>query len=1030
MHFFPLRFLSSVTLFLSLLTFLPMDAPLLLLSSSALAQTVADRKAEADRLFYQGEEQYRRSQFREALESWQAALQIYRERAVREAFPQESRQAEGATLNNLGAVFLSLKQPEWTITLSGQALAIARQFGLRQEEGEALLNLASAYAEIRQDDRAIAIYQQRLALAREIRDWQGISNALVRFSGFYMSREQYTQAIDLWNQQLAFVRQDSVRSVSPRESRHAEAEALKNLSEIYREENQIQAAIDRYEEAREIARSIGNRLGEAQILKEFGNFYRRLNQYDRAVERYEEALATVRQVRTGFLQERQRTEAEILSDLGIAYLYLRQDRQAIELYEQGLDIIRATGDRRREAKALRNLGRAYLNRADFDQAIERFNQGLTVARAADDRHQEAILLGDLGEVYYSQENYEEAIGYFEQQLRVAEENNDSQAQAEALNSLGVLYKALEQNEQSIEFYQRALIIARREGDPRTEGAILSNIGVYLVQQNQPQLAIVFLKEAVNVWESLRGDLRPFDREFQQRYIDTVADDYRLLADLLLQTNRVTEARRVLDLLKVQELDEYLQDVKRGGQPPSRLNFARIEREIFELYNTAVLDGLELAQLQAKEQPTPEEQARLAELNQRQHRIVQAFHEFIADPEVQAAVQQLRIVTQSQIIELSSLRNLQGTLQALNQDAVLLYPLILENRLELVLVTPNSPPIRRPVDVSAIDLNRLLVQMGQALGDSDSAIQPIAQQLYRYLIQPIEADLQAADAKTIIYAPDGALRYIPLAALHNGDRWLAERYAVTHITAVSLATFLIPPSYRQTNDLRILAAACAECSFNFQTDEQSFEFRDLPYAGSEVEMLAKSIPGTEVLMNRAFNADVVPQMRRFPIIHLATHAAFVPGEPLDSFIVRGDGERMTLRDISSWNIPNADLMVLSACETAVGETELGSGIEILGFGHQMQEAGAKATIASLWQVSDGGTKVLMSAFYAALRNGKTKTEALQLAQQALITGDFTAVGGERGTIEIRDIRTGLPPTVRDRLNHPYYWAPFILIGNSL
>jgi len=126
------------------------------------------------------------------------------------------------------------------------------------------------------------------------------------------------------------------------------------------------------------------------------------------------------------------------------------------------------------------------------------------------------------------------------------------------------------------------------------------------------------------------------------------------------------------------------------------------------------------------------------------------------------------------------------------------------------------------------------------------------------------------------------------------------------------------------------------------------------------------------------------------------------------------------------LQNVNLVVLSACETGVGG--LGNGEEILGLGYQIQKAGAKAVIASLWTVNDQSTEILMTAFYNALEQGKTKAEALQAAQTALITNDFSAVGGSRGTIAVVSNRTGLP--VSPSLNHPYYWAPFILIGNGL
>jgi CHAT domain-containing protein len=175
------------------------------------------------------------------------------------------------------------------------------------------------------------------------------------------------------------------------------------------------------------------------------------------------------------------------------------------------------------------------------------------------------------------------------------------------------------------------------------------------------------------------------------------------------------------------------------------------------------------------------------------------------------------------------------------------------------------------------------------------------------------------------------------------------------------------------------------------------------------------------------------MNDFSVVHLATHATFNPGPPEDSFILFGDGSKATLTDIKSWNFPNVELVVLSACETAVGDVPLGTGEEILGFGYLMQLAGADAAIASLWAVNDGGTQVLMNEFYSALQQGMTKAAALQAAQQALIAEEFLAVGntrGEDGRVVSISTATGLPASVSDNLDHPYYWAPFILIGNGL
>jgi CHAT domain-containing protein len=358
--------------------------------------------------------------------------------------------------------------------------------------------------------------------------------------------------------------------------------------------------------------------------------------------------------------------------------------------------------------------------------------------------------------------------------------------------------------------------------------------------------------------------------------------------------------------------------------------------------------------------------------------------------------------------------------------VIIYPFVLPDRLELVLITPYTAPLRRTVPVKSEELNRVIVEFRSALETPTSDATIPARKLYDWLIKPLENDLAQAKAKTIIYSPDGQLRYIPLAALHDGNQWLVQRFRVNNITAVSLTNLNTKPQ----NQLQVLAAAFTRGNYNVKVGSEQFNFSGLPYAGREVESLAQTVPNTTKLLDQQFNKDIVLQMNDYSVVHLATHAAFVVGQPEESFILFGNGDRATLRDVKKWRLPNVDLVVLSACETGLGD-KLGDGREILGFGYQMQQTSARAAIASLWQVSDGGTQALMDAFYAALQTGKmTKAEALRQAQIALITGDYTALGDQRGLIVVERINTNLPSNVKTRLSHPYYWAPFILIGNGL
>ena len=192
-----------------------------------------------------------------------------------------------------------------------------------------------------------------------------------------------------------------------------------------------------------------------------------------------------------------------------------------------------------------------------------------------------------------------------------------------------------------------------------------------------------------------------------------------------------------------------------------------------------------------------------------------------------------------------------------------------------------------------------------------------------------------------------------------------------------------------------------------------------------------IPNTIALYDNDFSlAEVLDEMGGVNVLHFATHAALVRGDASQSFILFGNGDAPTLIDIEAWALDAIDLVVLSACETGLGGFD-NNGEQILGLGYQFQREGAGAVVASLWKVNDGGTQVLMNAFYSALNQGMGNAKALQAAQQAMITGNLAAVGGDpRGSVEVVSATTGQPLTPGGSLAHPYYWAPFILIGNGL
>ncbi len=745
---------------------------------------------------------------------------------------------------------------------------------------------------------------------------------------------------------------------------------------------------------------------EGRTLNYIGGVYSELGQYTQAIEYSQQALAINREVGDHLW------EGRTLNNIGLIYGNLGQYPKALEFYQQALAIYQKVGNRSEEGRTLGNIGTVYNYQRQYPKALEFYQQALAIAKEIGDKAMEGTALNSIGLVYGDLEEYPKALEFYQQALAIHREIGNKGSEGTTLNNIGTIYQYLSQYPKALEFYQQALAILTEIGDKAAEGTNLSNIGYLLEKQNQPELAIVFYKQSVNVREEIRKDLRVLPKEQQQSFTETVAHTYRRLADLLLKQDRVLEAQRVLDLLKVQELEDYLRNVRGNEQTQQGVEYLPSEQQLLTQYNAKLTQvvqlGKELNELQKipASDRTQEQEQRRREIEAAQRELAQEYLNFIRSPQIAALVQQLTRTTGDETLNPELLRGLQDNLKKLGQDAVLLYPLILEDRLELILVTPYAPPIRRPVPVKREELNRAIAEFRSTLTEPRKRLslkpaQTAGQQLYNWLIQPIEAALQEANTKTIIYAPDGQLRYIPLAALYDGNQWLVQKYRINNITALSLTNF-----DQQPQALKILAGAFSQGNYSFQVGDRTFNFGGLPYAGQEVENLAATLPSTTQLLNQDFSEnETLARMSDYSILHLATHAAFVTGKPEDSFILFGNGDRATLLDVETWPLTNTDLVVLSACETAVGG-QLGNGEEILGFGYLMQQAGARAALASLWTVDDGGTQALMNAFYATLKtNNTTKAEALQQAQIALITGS-------------------------NNLSHPYYWAPFILIGNGL
>ena len=346
----------------------------------------------------------------------------------------------------------------------------------------------------------------------------------------------------------------------------------------------------------------------------------------------------------------------------------------------------------------------------------------------------------------------------------------------------------------------------------------------------------------------------------------------------------------------------------------------------------------------------------------------------------------------------------------------------EDRLELVLVPSKGQPIRKWAEGATREKVKIAADRFRKISN-DKKLEPSkrylppAKQLYQWLVAPLEEELQKQEIDNLVFVMDINLRSLPVAALHDGQKFLVEKYSVGLMPSLSLTD----THYKDVRKMSVLAMGAVEFP-KFPKE------KELPVVNTELDVITQLWSGKS-LRNNEFTKDKLRAARAddpFGIVHLSTHANFESGQPSNTYIQFRDN-KLGLNEVRELKLsdPLTELIVLSACRTALGDKEAE-----LGFAGFSAKAGSKSNLASLWFVEQVGTFGLMADFYKQLKKtGVIKAEALQQAQLDMINGE---VRMENGKLKIEEKSFDLPPKLAESADrdfkHPYYWSGFTIIGN--
>lgn len=553
-------------------------------------------------------------------------------------------------------------------------------------------------------------------------------------------------------------------------------------------------------------------------------------------------------------------------------------------------------------------------------------------------------------------------------LQQARSLQNKQTESYVLGNLGQYYARQGELQQAIALTREALILAQElniNGDAREVSYLWqSQLGKLLKQQGKYDSAIASYTAAFNTLQSLRNDLNVNDRVVQFDFRDEVRPVYLELADLLL--------RSPSDSAKTKSLRLNGADIAQVNQTSNRTNL-ELARQVVESLQLAELDN------------------------------------FFQDP-------------------CSEVTDIATRIDNIDSQAAVIYPIVLPERLEIILSLPNKSlqqvtlPINaeevnqtvdrlydrlynKSVDNSATNIFNTIPLNPQEVAENMQQLLPTLNQFYSWMIEPIERNLASNQIETLVFVLNGSLQKVPLAALYDGQEYLLEKYNIALVPSLQLTDSR--PLARQ--ELKVLAAGVSQ-----QVKLKNKIFPALTYVPQELDRIEAAFPASQQLLNQEFTTKTIQNRLRadFPVIHLATHGLF-SSNPDNTFIVTGDGQAIgidRLRNfINNNNTQKPELLVLSACETAVGDERA-----ILGLAGVAVRSGTRSTLATLWSVEDASTAELMGQFYQEFKQPEIKKiAALRHAQLSLL--ESLKLNPPIQSLE------NLPP-------HPYYWAPYVLVGN--
>jgi len=823
-----------------------------------------------------------------------------------------------------------------------------------------------------------------------------------------------------------------------------EPSQLVQAGKVKYQTGQFAAAIALWQQALDLFTKQGDRVRQAVVLSNVALGYQQLGQWTQAKAAIAQSIALLKEAKG---KDGENSIPNLLADAlniqGSLELAQGQAEKALNTWLQATETYQKAKDKKGVIRSLINQTQALRVLGLYSRAQKTLEQVNKTLQAEPDSLLKAAGLLNLGNTLRVNGDLSKSEAVVKQSLGIAQKLQSKDDITLALLSLGNITRAKQDNKEALNYYQQAIATAT---SPKTKIQAQLNQLRLLVDTEQWAAAETLIPEIQQSLESI-----PPSRTAVAARVNFVQSLIKVKSEGKDKTSRLSEAAQILAVAgkQAQELGDkraeayalgYLGELYEQTQQWTEarkltertLMLAQATnapdityRLSWQLGRILVAEGKLKEAIAAYTEAVDTLQAIRNDLVAGSFELQFSFRESVEpvyrelvslllqqpSPNQSKALQQvsqanlakaLNVIESLQIAELDNyfreacLTGQSVQVSKIDPQAAVIYPIILRDRLEVILSLPNQPLRHYTTPIPQEQLEQIVEQMQASLSRTSLTEErlPIAQKVYDLIVRPAEADLQASKIKTLAFILDGSLKNLPMVALHDGQRYLLEKYSI----ALTPGLQLLAPQPLQRQQIKVLVAGVSQSTQGFAS---------LPGVESEVSEIKSEIPA-QVLLNQTFTSAAIQKQIRanpFQVVHLATHGQF-SSNAADTYILTWDG-RLDVKQLGEvlrtreQSTPTPiELLVFSACQTAEGDKRAA-----LGLAGVAVRSGARSTLGTLWSVEDKSTADFMAEFYRQLANSQTtKAEALRQAQLKLLK--------------------------QPGYKHPFYWAGFVLVGNWL